>query len=200
MPNSSGISSSPAMSFYDKQNSVTSVDGVYIEEIPSYSGGIETIDVINSGYGYTSNPTVNIIGDGSGANAYAVIVNGGVQSIIVTETGANYTQAIVEIVDGGGVMAKAVCNVQGRYGSIKTFYFNKDNIKTNFDSNVGTVDYDTGIVTLSNFNPKNVNNPLGQLTISVKPKSNILYSTRNRILSVDPYDPSAIIVNVIAKV
>lgn len=196
---SSGISSTPAMSFYDKTNAVTLIAGIYIEEQPSYSGGLESIDIINPGYGYTNTPSINIIGDGFGANAYAVIVNGSLHEIVVDKPGANYTQITVEVVGGGGVLGKVIGNIQGRYGTINSYYYNSKNIKTYHNTNVGTIDYFDGIIKLKDFNPQNVNNPLGQLTITVKPKSNIIYSSKNKILTIDPYDPSSIVVNVSVK-
>lgn len=195
----SGISSSPSMQYYDRQNNYTIVNGIYLEELPSYSGGVESIEIINPGFGYKTAPTINIIGDGSGANAYAVIVNGSLNEIVVDNVGANYSQAIIEVVGGGGSLGQATATLQGRYGEIKSYYYNSKNIKTSFDTNVGIVDYHLGIVTLSDFNPLNVNNPLAQLTISVKPKSNIIYSGRNRILSIDQFDPSAIVINIKEK-
>jgi hypothetical protein len=55
------------------------------------------------------------------------------------------------------------------------------------------------VVTLNNIIITQINNPLNELTISVAPKSNILSSTYNRILSVDVYDPAAINVTATAK-
>ncbi len=196
---STGVTSSPAMQFYDRQNQFNLINGVYIEEIPSYSGGLESIEIVNPGFGYTSTPIINIVGDGYGANAHAIVVNGSLYQIVVDQTGANYTQAIIEIVGGNGQLGQAVGVLQGRYGTIKSYYYNNKNIKTNYSENVGVIDYYDGIVTLSNFNPVNVNNPLAQLTISVKPQSNILSSSKDKILTIDPYDPAAIVVNVREK-
>ena len=54
-------------------------------------------------------------------------------------------------------------------------------------------------VVYNDFNPLNVNNDLGELTISANPVSTIISSTYNRIITVDPFDPNAIIVNLTAK-
>lgn len=196
---STGITSSPAMQFYDRQNQYNLIDGIYLEEIPSYSGGLESIEILNPGFGYTSTPTINIVGDGYGANAHAIVVNGSLYQIVVDQTGANYTQATIEIIGGGGQLGQAIGVLQGRYGTIKSYYYNNKNVKTNYSENVGTVDYYDGIVKLNAFNPVNVNNPLAQLTISVKPQSNILYSSKNKILTIDPYDPSSIVINLREK-
>jgi hypothetical protein len=56
-----------------------------------------------------------------------------------------------------------------------------------------------GVVTLNSLNPINVDNELGQLTISSTPVTSIISSSYNRIITIDEYDPNSIIVNVIAK-
>jgi hypothetical protein len=66
------------------------------------------------------------------------------------------------------------------------------------NSSAGTIDYVTGKVTLTDFSPLNVNNDLGQFTISVVPDSTIVSSTYNKIIAVDQYDPEAISVTVSA--
>ena len=52
---------------------------------------------------------------------------------------------------------------------------------------------------LNSFSPYNVDNPLGQLAVAVTPVSTTVSSAYNRIITVDPYDPAAISVTVIAK-
>jgi len=89
-----------------------------------------------------------------------------------------------------------VVNLQGRYGTIRSYYNDSVNGKIIVSSNVGTIDYTSGVVTLTNFNPYAINNALGQLTISVKPTTNIISSTLNRLITIDPFDPAA--VNVVA--
>ena len=200
----SGIISSPSMQFADTTNLTNIIDGVYIEEVPSSTYGVDTISIVNPGYGYQSVPTINILGDGTGANATATIVNGSIQNITVNNSGNNYTQAIVTITpatgDTTGKLAAAVVNLKGRYGTLRTYYNNTTNVKTILNPNVGTVDYTKGVVTLNSINPVNIDNPLGQLTLSVTPSTNIVSSTYDRIITIDPYDPNAIVVNVIPQV
>jgi len=199
----SGITSSPSMQFLDPSNLSNIIDGVFVEEVPSSTYGVDTISVINPGFGYQSTPTVTILGDGSGANAVATIVNGAIQSITVTNSGNNYTQAIVTITpaagDTTGKLGAAVVNLQGRYGTLRTYYNNTTNVKTVLNSNIGTVDYLNGIITLNNFSPYQVNNPLGQLTISATPSTNIISSTYDRVITIDQADTTAVTVNVTAK-
>lgn len=200
----SGISSSPAMQFADPTNLATNIDGIYIEEVPSSTNSVETISVINPGFGYTATPTVTIYGDGTGATAHAILTGAGsIAKIVVDDGGNGYTSAAVTITpaegDLTGQLGTAVVNLSGRYGTLRSYYNNTKQVKTVFKSDIGTIDYTSGVVTLNSFNPIDVDNPLGQLTISVTPTTNIISSTYNRIITIDPYDPNAITVNVTAK-
>ena len=100
----------------------------------------------------------------------------------------------LRIQQGAGVAV-----LQGRYGTLRTYYNDSTNVKTVFDTNVGTVDYQEGVIMLDSFSPLNVDNELGQLTITANPTTTIISSTYNRIITIDPYDPTAINVNVTAK-
>lgn len=198
----SGITSYPTMKYYTTGTDITLLNDVYIEEIPFATSGVDSISILNPGFNYTQTPEVIISGDGSGATAHAVVKNGYISEIIVDNPGNNYSQAIVTIVnafdDTSGTNASAIVNLQGRYGSLRSYYFN-NNVKTILDSNIGIIDYQTGVITLTSFAPYDINDPLGQLTISANPKSNIISSSRNRIVTVDPFDPNAVTVNVTAK-
>ena len=198
----SGVNSSPSVSVYNTSGQL--VDGVYIEEVPSSSGGVEVISVINPGFGYQKTPTVTILGDGSGATAEAVINSKGIITTInITNSGNNYTSAIATITnaagDTTGTLGAAVVLLKGRYGTLRSYYNNTQNVKTILNNNVGKIDYNLGVVTLNSLDPINVNNDLGQMTVSSTPVTSIVSSTYNRIISIDEYDPNSIIVNVIAK-
>jgi hypothetical protein len=200
----SGISTSPSLQFRDPDNLASIIGGVQIEEVPSSTGGVESISIINPGFGYQSAPTIEILGDGVGATAEAVITaTGSLKSINITNKGSGYTSAIVKITpksnDTTGQLGAATVNLEGRYGTLRSFYNNNENVKVILDSFVGTVDYNMGIITLENFNPYGVQNDLGQLTVSANPTTSIISSTYNRIITVDPFDPNSIIVNVNTK-
>lgn len=200
----SGISSSPSIKVRDPVTPSLIVDGLYFEEVPQATGGVESISLINPGFGYQSPPTVTILGDGVGATAEAQMsINGTIRDIVITNKGSNYTSAIVQITpadgDTTGQLGSAVVQLEGRYGILRTYYNDNLNVKKIFNSNAGTVDYNLGIVTLDSFSPFDVNNPLGQLTISANPTTSIISSTYNRIITVDPFDPNSIIVNIIPK-
>jgi hypothetical protein len=194
-----GLNSSPDFSESDP-TAVSGVrNGIYFEEVPTTTGGIATINVLNQGFGYTKIPTVTITGDGEGATAFAVLASGRVNSIVVTNPGFNYTEAFVTITpqdgDTSGGLAYASPILEGVEGTLRTYYY-LNNIKTISNANAGTINYSTGKVTLIDFSPLTVNNDLGRFTISVVPDSTIVSSTYNRIIATDSFDPEAITVNV----
>lgn len=198
-----GVNSYPQLAYRNPVNLSSTIEAVFIEEIPSSTNGIESVSIINPGFGYQSTPTVTILGDGTGATAHAVISGGAIRNIVIDTPGTGYTSAIVQITpvsgDTTGQLGSAVVNLQGRYGTLRTYYYDNKGIKTVFNSNAGTVDYLEGIITLDSFNPISVEDPLGQLTVSATPTTNIISSTYQRILTLDEFDVNALTVNVTAK-
>lgn len=199
----SGILSSPSVVYRNPLNLAQTIQGLYIEEVPSSTGGVESITVTNPGFGYEYTPIVTILGDGTGATAEATVVNGVIKSINVLTKGTGYTSVLVKITnaanDTTGTLGAATATLEGRYGTLRTYYNDTQNVKTVFNGNIGTVDYNAGIVTLNAFAPITVDNELGQLTLTASPSSTIVSSSYNRIITVDEFDPQSIIVNVTAK-
>jgi len=195
----SGITSSPDITVYTSSGDQSSV---YVEEVPSTSSGIQSITVLNAGFNYLYPPTVTIIGDGTGATATATIAGGSITGFTITNPGNGYTTAYVAITnasgDTSGALGAATVTLQGQYGTLALYQVNTTSGKTLISSNVGTVDYVNGIVTLTNFQPLAVDNLLGQLAITATPTSTLIPSSFNRIITVDAFDPAAIIVNVTA--
>jgi hypothetical protein len=195
---SKSVSVTPSFQIIDAKNNNTLREEVYLEETPSSTSVIDSISIINPGFGYTSTPTVSILGDGTGATATAVVINGQVTNIIVTNPGSNYTQAIVQISGDGGSSASAFPVLAGNNGILRTFYYN-NGVKTILNPTAGTVDYNNGIVVLTGFNPSNVNNDLGVLSIQAVPTSTIISSSRDKIITLDTTDSNAININLTAK-
>jgi hypothetical protein len=199
----SGVISTPAMQFIDPANNANIIDGVFVEEVPSSTGGVESLSIINPGFNYQYTPTITIVGDGTGATATATVINGSITAVTVTNIGSGYTSAIANITpaagDTTGTNAALIVILQGQYGTLRTYYNNSSNIKTVLNPNAGQIDYTNGIITLKDLNPVNVDNPLGQLTVSAHPTTTIISSTYNRIITIDPYDPAAVSVTVNAK-
>jgi len=199
----SGVSSSPSIQFRDPSNLVNIIDGIYVEELPSPTNGVESISMLNPGSQYQSVPTITILGDGTGAKAHAILSGGSIKNVVIDAAGSGYTAAIVNITpqpgDTTGKLAAGVVNLQGKFGTLRTYYNNTSQVKTTFNQNVGVIDYMNGIITLNSFSPIGIDNPLGQFTVTVKPTTSIISSSYNRIITIDPYDANAVTVNVIAK-
>jgi len=177
------------------------------EEIPSSFTGVESITVTNPGINYTGTPTIEIIGDGQGAQAFATIVNGRINSITVTNPGIGYTSVAIRIVGGNGQLGSAEGVLEGRFGQLRIVYFKADevtsqNTKVVLNANrnngvAGIIDYVMGKITLLDFNPTGVNDIFGDLTLNIRPKTTTIKSERNKMLVLDVDDPTAIVVDLI---
>jgi hypothetical protein len=196
---SGSITASPTFQVKDSKNNNIIREFVYLEETPSSTSTIESISIVNPGFNYTTTPTVTIVGDGTGATATATVINNQVVSIEVTNPGSNYTQALVQISGGGGSLASAYAVLTGNTGTLRTYYYN-NGVKTVLNPTAGTVDYGAGTVTLIAFNPIQINNSTGVLSIQAVPTSTIISSSRDKIVTLDTSDSSSINVNLTAKI
>lgn len=179
----------------------------FFEEIPSSFTGLESVTVTNPGFGYTTTPTVTVVGDGTGATARAVIVNGKLSKVEVLTPGVGYTTAAIQITGGGGSLAAATAVLEGRYGKLRISYYKVDEIssqstkvvinKNRNEGIVGTIDYLLGKITINNFQPTSVNNSFGDIMVHIKPKINIIQSKLNKMLVLDAEDPTSVIVKTV---
>lgn len=167
----------------------------HIEETPDSFSGLEQVNVLIPGFGYTSAPTLTIEGDGVGANAFATIVNGVVKSVTIDNQGSEYTTATVTASGGGGSGAKFTALLQGRFGVLRTFYYDNNNNKTIINPTAGSIDYNNGVIILDNFAPTAVNDPFGVLRIRVQPDTLTFGSSKSIIVTLDPNDKNAVTVN-----
>ncbi len=169
----------------------------YIEETPESFSGVESISILTPGSGYITAPTLIITGDGTGANAYATIVNGKVANVVIDSQGSNYTQATITATGGGGSGATFSTILQGKTGILRTYYFDQNNNKIILNVNAGTIDYINGIITLTNFNPTDVLSIDGSLSIIFEPESMSFTSNKSNILTIDSTDINSVTVNLI---
>lgn len=89
----------------------------YIVKGAAISGAIESYIVDEGGIGYT-NATVTVTGDGSGATALAVLLNGSVNRVLMVNPGSGYTRAQVKITGNGrGAVVRAQPAPAGGHGS-----------------------------------------------------------------------------------
>ena len=120
-------------------------------------GPIDSINITNAGTQYTYEPTINLI-SGSGAVAYPSIINGKIESIIVTFGGSAYFGPPDVIITGDGVGATAFA----------------------------TVDLSTNIVTSITVSSKGIGYTAGATQVNiVYPGSGAVFQTRLTELSVN---------------
>jgi len=170
---------------------------VVLDEIPQSYSGINSIQVTDAGSGYLTAPTVTITGDGSGAEAEAVILNGRVQAINIIKRGTDYTRAIVTISGGSGYGASAVAIIDGRVGTLRTIYYDSNAERQVVDNNVGYIDYDNGIIKIYDINILSVDSADGYIRISIESEKGIVETIRNTIITIDETDPTAITVDLV---
>lgn len=183
--------SSPAFQLTDATNITRTC---FIEEVPFSFSGIDAVEVLDPGAGYAEAPTVEIIGDGTGATAKAIIVNGLVKTIEIVKRGSEYTTAIAKISGGGNITRSATAKVviQGKTGDLRLFYFDDNQVKVILNPKIGTINYETGRVVIEKILIENVSNDLTELSIHAKPENTVFESYRNKVLTVDFDDPESV--------
>lgn len=188
------VFSTPAFTKYDSEGALRKC---FFEETPGTSSGIEAIEIIAAPTLYLSAPTISIVGDGFGANAYPVIVNGKITEVIVDNPGVNYTTATITMYYQDEFDSTATFNtlLQGRYGILRSFFFDDNNVKTVLNPEAGTIDYKLGSITLREFDPIAIEDPLKILRIVAKPETNNFESARSRIITIDEEDLSSITID-----
>jgi len=165
---------------------------VRIEEVPDSFTGIDEILVTNGGSGYSTTPLVTITGDGTGATAEAVVVNEKVQSIVITNRGLNYSRAIITITGGSGFGASAIAVLNTRFGDLRTIYFDNNAERKIVNSKAGTINYDTGLITLNDLQILSTASSDGDISIDIESENGIISSQKNTIITIDLGDPSSI--------
>jgi hypothetical protein len=167
---------------------------VVLEEVPQSFTGISEIRVTNPGSGYISQPIVTITGDGSGAEAQAVVVNGKIESITIIKRGVDYTKAVITITGGDGIDATAVAVVDSKFGTLRTIYFDSNAERKIVNDNAGTIDYVNGLVTISDINIRSVTSSDGFIRLTTESESGLIESVRNTILTIDDVDAASIVI------
>ena len=186
------LTSTPSFTYVDSANVEREC---FIEEVLQSYTGVEEIEVTAPGSGFTTTPSVIIEGDGTGVVAQALVVNGSIRKVQIINAGTGYTSATARIEGGGGTGAVLRPVLQGRYGQLKIFTI-VNSVKKTVVENIGTINYKTGLVTLNNFFPTAISDPFGTLVIKATPTKKIFSSERNRIITLDLSDPTALAVTV----
>lgn len=190
------IFSAPGYTQYDDNEILRTC---FLEETPGSSSGVESISVVAAPNIYEETPTIEIIGDGIGATAKPVIVNGKLKSILVDDPGVDYTNANAYLYYNGELDSTVNLSVfvQNRYGVLRSYYFDNNNVKRTLDANAGSIDYELGKITLNGFKPVNIEDASKILKITARPYSNNFESARQRIITID--DEDVVSINVTVK-
>lgn len=169
-----------------------SIQEVQFEEVPQSFSGISSVNVLNPGQNYTETPTVTITGDGTGAIAVANIVNGRLNNIDVVNRGINYTRATITISGGNGFGGTAEAVIDARTGTLSTVYYDTNSQRQVITENAGTIDYNNGIITLTDIRILSVASLDGFIRLSIESEKGLISTIRNTIITLDETDPTAI--------
>ena len=180
---------STPFSVFDSDGAIREVQ---FEEIPQSFSGVSSINVLNPGQNYTETPTVTITGDGTGATAVANIVNGRLNNITVINRGINYTRATATISGGNGFGGTAEAVIDARIGTISTVYYDTNSQKQTINENAGTIDYNNGVITLTDIRILSVASLDGFIRLSIESEKGLISTIRNTIITLDDTDPTAI--------
>jgi hypothetical protein len=190
----------PQLNVYDTGGTLRQV---YFEEVPAAFTGVDSIDIINPGINYTSDPTVTIIGDGTGATATAKVLGNKVVEITVTNKGSNYSRATVSITGGGGSQATAVTKLEAKFGTLRSYYYKTNGEKVIINSNAGTINYETGAIQIASaITTGTVTNSFYDtniLTVNIPIEREVIPAFRNRIIDIDENDALSIQIDVVAE-
>lgn len=104
------------------------------------NGAIYTVVVEEPGAGYSSTPDIKITGDGSGAEAQAVLENNAVSRIYMTSYGQHFSYAKVSISGGGpsvAASATAIISPRHSFANVTLGGASSNTIKTYYRTNHG---------------------------------------------------------------
>jgi hypothetical protein len=178
--------------FFKTLNSSGTEQEVQFEEIPQSFSGISYIQVLDAGVNFTSPPTVTISGDGVGAEAVAIVVNGKISKIEMVNRGIDYTRAVISISGGGGYGATAIPVIDSRTGTLRTVYYNQLSERQIVNSNAGTIDYNLGTLTINDIRITSVSSADGYIRFTVQAENTVVSTNRNTIITIDGADPTSI--------
>ena len=83
---------------------------------------VQHIDLVNPGFGYTSNPKIEVIGDGTGVAATSKIENGVVGIVTITSGGSGYTASPTITFTGLSTVSAAATAVVSAAGTISAIH------------------------------------------------------------------------------
>jgi hypothetical protein len=130
-------------------------------------------------------------------------VGGRLYSVEVDIAGSDYTTAIVELSGGDGYGASVVPILQSKIGTLRTYYFKTNGEKVIVNSDAGSINYTTGVITLNSIKiysvAENEFYDEDVMTIKIQADEEIIRPLRNRLLLIDESDPRSKIINMVAE-
>ena len=111
----------------------------------------------------------------------------------ITNRGINYTRATVTITGGNGFGATADAVIDARTGALQTIYYDDLSQKQIVNSNAGTINYNDGVVELSDIRILSVSASDGFIRLSFESEKGIISTAKNTIITIDEEDPTAIV-------
>jgi hypothetical protein len=99
---------------------------------------------------------------------------------------------------GDGYGATAIAVLDGRFGTLRTVYFNELSERQIINSNAGTIDYDTGEVTITNLRVLSVLTSDGDIRVDIESEDGIISSIRNTIITIDQTDSTVVTTEITA--
>jgi hypothetical protein len=178
--------------FFKTYDALGAEQEVQFEEVPQSFSGISYIQVLDAGINYTSPPTVTISGDGIGAEAVAVVVNGKISKIEMLNRGIDYTRAVITISGGGGYGATAIPVIDSRTGTLRTVYYNQLSERQIVNPNAGTIDYNLGTLSINDIRINSVSSADGYIRFTIQAENTVVSTNRNTIITIDGADPTSI--------
>ena len=82
--------------------------------------------------------------------------------------------------------------IDARIGTISTVYYDTNSQKQTITENAGTIDYNNGIITLTDIRILSVASLDGFIRLSVESEKGLISTIRNTIITLDETDPTAI--------
>jgi len=175
---------------------------VYIEDTPNSITGVDSVDIVDGGFGYEVAPTITITGDGTGATATATVLNGRITNVSMTNKGADYTVANITVTSEIGAGAVLQPILEAKLGRLRVFYYKSNGEKVIINSNVGEIDYNTGIITINGITPQSVNSSRyieNYISFNAVPLNSLITPLRNNILDIDENDDSSINITLVPE-
>jgi hypothetical protein len=106
---------------------------------------------------------------------------------------ASDNEITISISGGSGYGATGDVVIDSRTGVVRTIYYDTNAERQIVDSNAGEIDYDNGIITISDINIRSVSSTDGFVRLTIESEKGIIQSVRNTIITIDEDDPTSIV-------